>query len=269
MIKVYKNNKEFLDKYRNFLEEDEVKNNLIIGVAEKAKKDEGFFVSSTKGDSFLLGVITFRKLILSSNSMDEELYLDLVEHMNEITYPGVIGEKEVCLTYVKAYQTVNNKSLIHEMDQRIYYCDKVLSESDIDGVVRLASMDDFSVLRYWINTFYSDVEGNEPIEETDKELIEVIKNKRLYVLEHNGEVVAMTGKTRPLTNSETICLVYTPKQLRKNGYASKLVEEVTKLILTEKEMVTLYTDLANPTSNSIYMKIGFKPYCDSLVMSIE
>jgi predicted GNAT family acetyltransferase len=25
----------------------------------------------------------------------------------------------------------------------------------------------------------------------------------------------------------------------------------------------LYTDLANPTSNSIYMRIGYEPVCDS------
>ncbi len=269
MITVYKNNREFLGKYKSYLEEDEIRNNLILGVAEKAEKDIGLFVSSSIGNDFLLGVITFRKLILASNTLNEDVYLDLVKHMESVTYPGIIGEKEVCLAYAKAYQTVTNTSLIHEMNQRIYYCDQVVSKSDIEGIVRLTSMDDFPVLRYWINTFYSDVEGNEPMDETDKELIEVVKNKRLYVLELNGEVVAMTGKTRPLSNSETICLVYTPKHLRKKGYASKLVEEVTKLILTEKEMVTLYTDLANPTSNSIYMKIGFKPYCDSLVLSKE
>jgi predicted GNAT family acetyltransferase len=26
----------------------------------------------------------------------------------------------------------------------------------------------------------------------------------------------------------------------------------------------LYTDLANPTSNSIYQKVGYRPVCDAL-----
>lgn len=269
MITVYKNNQEFLGKYKSYLKGDEIRNNLILGVAEKANNEKDFFVSSSRGNDFLLGVISFRKLILASNTLNEEVYFDLVKHMESLTYPGIIGEKEVCLAYDKAYQAVTNKSLILEMNQRIYYCNKVESKSEVPGLVRLASMDDFSVLRYWINNFYSDVEEKEPMDETDEELMEVINSKRLYVLELNREVVAMTGRTRPLSDSETICLVYTPKNLRKRGYASKLVEEITELILTEKQMVTLYTDLANQTSNNIYMKIGFKPYCDSLVMSIE
>jgi len=29
------------------------------------------------------------------------------------------------------------------------------------------------------------------------------------------------------------------------------------------EFCTLYTDLANPVSNSIYQRIGYRPVCDS------
>ena len=79
----------------------------------------------------------------------------------------------------------------------------------------------------------------------------------------------MTAKARETTHSQTISMVYTPEDLRGNGYASFLVQEVTKIVLQKKQFATLYTDLSNPISNSIYMKIGFKPHCDSVMMNIE
>jgi hypothetical protein len=63
----------------------------------------------------------------------------------------------------------------------------------------------------------------------------------------------------------TVGGVYTPPELRNRGYATSCVAELSRNILQSgKEFCTLYTDLANPTSNSIYMKIGYKPVCDSV-----
>jgi predicted GNAT family acetyltransferase len=59
--------------------------------------------------------------------------------------------------------------------------------------------------------------------------------------------------------------VYTPAALRQHGYATSCVAGVCRAILKSGyAFCTLYTDLSNPTSNSIYMKIGFKPVCDSV-----
>lgn len=46
-------------------------------------------------------------------------------------------------------------------------------------------------------------------------------------------------------------------------YASACVAALSQLILDEgKEFCTLFTDLANPTSNHIYQQIGYRPVCD-------
>jgi uncharacterized protein len=51
--------------------------------------------------------------------------------------------------------------------------------------------------------------------------------------------------------------------LRNRGYAASCVATLTKLMLDSgKKFCCLYTDLANPTSNSIYQKIGYQPICD-------
>jgi len=47
--------------------------------------------------------------------------------------------------------------------------------------------------------------------------------------------------------------------------ASALVAAVSQISLDSgKKFCILYTDLSNPTSNSIYQKIGYKPVCDCI-----
>ncbi|WP_430886552.1 GNAT family N-acetyltransferase [Fusibacter sp. JL216-2] len=88
----------------------------------------------------------------------------------------------------------------------------------------------------------------------------------MYLLKVDGQIVSMAGRARALNKTESIDYVYTPKKLRGNGYASQIVEELTKKVLQDGRVATLYTDLSNPTSNSIYMKIGYEPYSDSIAL---
>jgi predicted GNAT family acetyltransferase len=68
----------------------------------------------------------------------------------------------------------------------------------------------------------------------------------------------------------TVSGVYTPPELRCKGYATSCVAELSRNILQSgKKFCMLYTDLANPTSNSIYMKIGYWPVCDSVQHTFE
>jgi predicted GNAT family acetyltransferase len=58
--------------------------------------------------------------------------------------------------------------------------------------------------------------------------------------------------------------VYTPPEQRGHGYASALVAALTEQLLAAgNRCCFLYTDLANPTSNGIYQRIGYQPVCDA------
>ncbi len=53
--------------------------------------------------------------------------------------------------------------------------------------------------------------------------------------------------------------VWTPAAHRRRGYATALVAELAReLLALGKERVFLVTDVANPTANSIYARIGFR-----------
>jgi predicted GNAT family acetyltransferase len=84
----------------------------------------------------------------------------------------------------------------------------------------------------------------------------------VYVWE-DGEPVSLAGYGGPTPNGIRIGPVYTPPAYRGRGYASALTAELTSLLLSSgRRFCFLFTDLANPTSNRIYERIGYEPVTD-------
>ena len=73
----------------------------------------------------------------------------------------------------------------------------------------------------------------------------------------------MAAAGRRTRSGIAINLVYTPKGLRRHGYATSCVAELSQRLLDlGYQFCTLFADLANPISNSIYQKIGYQPIGD-------
>ena len=85
----------------------------------------------------------------------------------------------------------------------------------------------------------------------------------LVVWERDGRPVSMAAVPRRTPWSSAVSLVYTPPALRGNGFASATVAELSQRELDAgKRWCSLFTDLANPTSNHIYAEIGYRPAAD-------
>jgi hypothetical protein len=83
------------------------------------------------------------------------------------------------------------------------------------------------------------------------------------VIWDDGQAVSMAGFGGRTPNGIRIGPVYTPPELRGRGYASALTAALTQRLLDEgRQFCFLFTDLANPTSNSIYQRIGYRPVSD-------
>ncbi len=64
-------------------------------------------------------------------------------------------------------------------------------------------------------------------------------------------------------NGVRLNIVYTPPEHQRRGYATACVAALSQHLLDSgRSFCFLFTDLANPTSNSIYQKIGYRPVCD-------
>jgi len=79
----------------------------------------------------------------------------------------------------------------------------------------------------------------------------------------DGRPVSVAARNRPTPHGISVGYVYTPPELRGRGYATSCVAALSQHLLDSGyEFCTLFTDLANPTSNDIYQQIGYRPICD-------
>jgi predicted GNAT family acetyltransferase len=179
--------------------------------------------------------------------------------------PGVTGHREVADLFASRWSRVFGAPILSTMSQRIYRLDSVDSISAAPGHLRLANPADKHLISAWTGQFRIDI--NEPAghDVPEREINRRIEEGEVYLWEDGGQPVSMAAKTRPTDRGMTIGSVYTPPNFRRQGYATSCVAAVCREILKSGyAFCTLYTDLSNPTSNSIYMKIGFKPVCDSV-----
>jgi RimJ/RimL family protein N-acetyltransferase len=85
-----------------------------------------------------------------------------------------------------------------------------------------------------------------------------------WLWEDGGAVVSLTGYGGPTPNGIRIGPVYTPPAHRGRGYATSLVAEQSAWLLSSgRRFCFLYTNLANPTSNGIYRRIGYEQVAEA------
>jgi hypothetical protein len=129
------------------------------------------------------------------------------------------------------------------------------------GNFRPALESDLELAIAWARAFRKEEDVWEP---TDPAQIarDCLSQNGLFLWE-NGEPVSIAACRGKTPNGIRINLVYTPPQHRRRGYASACVAALTRQLLQQGNQVCfLFTDLANPVSNSIYRRIGYQPVCD-------
>jgi len=194
----------------------------------------------------------------------------LIKGLDNIKIPGVMAEKEQAEYFAKLYTAAKGLNYEVDMDQRIYELTEVDPKVPQFGTLRLLEEKDMHFFPYWAEAFYAYVDKNEtsmPLPLDGEVYRHRIATKKIYILEVDGTPVSMAGITREMQTVGGVAHVYTPPYFRGRGYASSCVAQLSQLILDKGfDKCVLYTDLANPTSNSIYMKMGYKAICDSLLL---
>lgn len=129
---------------------------------------------------------------------------------------------------------------------------------EVDGKMFLAEMKDLDFLaKIWQDMAMEMESFNFSIEECRERVEAMIEGKMLYLWKDGeGKIVATTSKGK-IGKFGKIAGVYTLPQHRRRGYAINLVSEVTKLLLAEGLVPTLYTDGGYTASNDCYKKIGY------------
>ena len=88
---------------------------------------------------------------------------------------------------------------------------------------------------------------------------------RFVLWDDGGTPVSMAMLRAPSAGVSRIGPVFTPRSARGRGYGSAVTASAAHLARRGGvDDVVLFADLANPTSNAIYQRIGFEPVGDSV-----
>jgi predicted GNAT family acetyltransferase len=80
----------------------------------------------------------------------------------------------------------------------------------------------------------------------------------------------MAGLTRMAAGQVRVGPVYTPPRLRGKGYGGAVTAAVSQAARDAgASQVLLFTDLANPTSNALYQRLGYQPVEDRAIWSFH
>ncbi|MFF3502069.1 GNAT family N-acetyltransferase [Streptomyces sp. NPDC003247] len=79
----------------------------------------------------------------------------------------------------------------------------------------------------------------------------------------DGTPVSIAGMNPLIGGQIQVDIVYTPAHLRGRGYAGAVTAEVSRAALAAGARdVVLFADLANPTSNALYQRLGYRTLAD-------
>jgi len=212
-------------------------------------------------------------LYATDNVINHAAIACMISGMADTPIPGVLAEKTLAETFAKAYTATKGMKYEVAMDQRIYELTEVNLQIPKIGTLRLLEERDMPFFPYWDSAFgAAGVYGTKTLQEpSDIDLYRYhLDTQKVYILEVDGIPVTMSGFSRAMQNVIGVGRVYTPPYYRGNGYATSCVAQVSQIALDKGfAKCVLYTDLANPTSNSIYQKIGYKPICDSYMLKFS
>jgi predicted GNAT family acetyltransferase len=188
---------------------------------------------------------------------------------NQWNVPAVVAEKHLAESFAEAWKTVRGCRWHEGMQQRIHQLRRVRISEYAPGIFRKATFQDMERAVAWGQAFHRECFGDTEPDRSPQVAEQKLSNGELFFWD-NPTPVSMAARTRPTPNGESIGLVYTPPEYRGQGYATSVVAALSQRILDDgKRFCCLYTDLANPTSNSIYQKIGYEPVADVIDIQFD
>ena len=268
----FDNAKEYYQTVKGYLSQDEATNCLPLGVARVLCNSQlkdlhlPYLVTVENNRETVATAIQTppRRLLLAKSKSLEAIKL-IAENiaLQNKSLPGAIGLKSQAAIFARAWQSLTGQSFELAVAMKIHQLETIQPINTASGKLRLARKGDRELLIEWIEAFEKEALGDNAVQSDYQSWFENnIRKQSLYVWQ-NKIPVSMTTFGGATPNGIRIGGVYTPPKYRGKGYATSCVAAVSQHLLnTGYKYCFLFTDMANPTSNHIYQKIGYQPVCE-------
>jgi predicted GNAT family acetyltransferase len=246
---------EFLERAAPVLA-DEARHNLILGLAATLRDNPALYDEQQlwlvleEGEAVGAALRTPPyNLVLGGGS--NEAFEGLAREVGEL--PGAVGVVPEIDVFVAAYERVRG----------------VRSEPEVEQGVYTATAADRGLLVRWWGEF--GIEALSAVEQDEEQNGRNVDHRLgtpgngIALWEVDGEAVSVAGYGSLTPTGVRIGPVYTPREHRGRGYASAVTAHVSaEQLAAGRDFCFLYTDLANPTSNKIYVAIGYRRVADAV-----
>jgi uncharacterized protein len=193
-------------------------------------------------------------------------------HAAGVRPPGVVGALPEAEAFAAAWTSRVDGSATVSTRQGVYELRTVRDAGDAPGGARRATGADLDLVASWHEAFVAeavpDLVGDAAARR--RRLAGVIADGGMWLWEDEGRPVSMTGSAPAPPEGARIGPVYTPPADRRRGYATSLVAHVsTEALRAGRTACYLHTDLANPTSNAVYERIGYGWVCEAIDLRFD
>jgi len=268
---------EFLRIAGALLERDEARNQLPLGIAGNlmARPDAfevvRFWVVRDGDEPVAAAVRTDSfNLVLGDPSSETALgpLLDAVA-ADDPEVPGIVGNVPFVEPAAERLAGASGRTAERILSQGVYGLTGVRDVARAPGEPRPAGPRDRALLLDWLRAFVTEAvpDPDEAFRRMERTLESRfgIESAGFWLWLDGGRPVSLAGFSGPTPTGIRIGPVYTPPELRRRGYATTLVADLSAWLLERGHRACfLYTDLANPTSNRIYVEIGYERVCDAM-----
>lgn len=227
----------------------------------------GFRYWLVEHQDFITGLALFSegsgRLDLTPLTKDDAVAIaDLVYNATD-ALAGVLGPAATAAVFAGRWTELANVGARPLDGGRVYEVNNLRPPaSQPTGRVRTATAADLETLVGWNAGFCSDT-GVAPPPDPMGHLGVQVSAGSVWIWEAGNGPEAMTLLTLPAMKTRRIAHVYTPPELRGRGVAAALVAHLAGETLAAGDRCMLHTQLANPSSNGIYRRLGFEAISES------
>jgi predicted GNAT family acetyltransferase len=265
----------FLDAAAPLLLADEARHNLILGIAGTLRDHpsvyEEYFLWLAEEDGVQGAAVRTppHNLALARPQAGEALEALAAGIGDEL--PGVVGGQPEVESFARAWAARTGAALRTVRGQGIYQLDRVEPLSHVPGRMSDATPEDREQLIAWWDAFIEEAIGQDAVGFGSETAVDhrFEADSAGIVIWVDGEPVSFAAYGNPTPHGVRIGPVYTPPDRRQKGYASALTAALSARLLRTYRFCFLFTDLANPTANRIYERIGYKRVCEAAEIAFD
>jgi hypothetical protein len=255
-----------LEKAGEFLAAQPVLHNLILSIlhARLLHSEPGRYWLAIEQEK-VVGVVLQSPLTFEAtlSPMDARVVEAMVSAIAGagIALPGVNGDATTAAHFAGYWSERAKAAVTPHQGNRLYEWLEPGERPDVRGGLRRAVAGDRSLMIAWMLDF--SLELDLPADDTEVRVDRWLAAGELWLWEDDEAVSMAVGRT-PAEGVVRISGVYTPMNKRNHGYAGACVYALSQQMRDAGYRCILYTDLANPTSNSIYRRIGYRAVVEGL-----